>query len=73
MSLDYSTNNRGEILEHCSDGITLNLSYWECGCDSLCNSIHTVDVEECPRCGALKEENANAYAIDVEEMLEELE
>ena len=73
MSLDYSLNNRGEMLEHCSDGITLNLSYWECGCLGLSYSIHEIDEEECPRCSALKEDHPNAYASDVEEMLELLE
>jgi hypothetical protein len=73
MSLTYSFNNRGEVLEHCSDGITLNFSYWECSCPGdLSNWIHHYDIEECPKCNALQEEHPNAYAEEVEMMLEEI-
>ena len=70
MSLTYSKNKRGETLEHCIDGLTLNFSYWECSCPS--NWIHHIDIKECPGCNAWEEDHPNARAEDVELMLTEM-
>lgn len=71
--LTYSTNKRGETIEHHSDGVTLNFSYWECSCPGeLANWIHHIDLKECTVCNASAEDHPNAYAEEVEMMLEEI-
>ena len=68
--ITYSTNKRGETLEHCSDGITLNFSYWECDCTGeVENWIHRIDVKQCPVCNALEQDHPTARALDVDIMV----
>ena len=65
--ITLSKNERGDDLEQCSDGVTLNLSYWECECDE--HYIHHRSKVKCNRCHAEYSDQPNAREEDVKAML----
>lgn len=65
--LSIELNKQGDSLEVCSDGVVLNLSYWECECES--NWIHHVSYRSCSKCKALAEDCSNAIEQEVQTYL----
>lgn len=60
-------NKLGQTIENHENGITLNLSYWDCECNE--NYIHPISHKACLVCGAEQDDQPNSRAGEVKRLL----
>ena len=65
--LEYSTNKQGDTIEIHSDGVILNFSFWDCGCED--NYIKPVAQKHCDACGSTIDDGASSREDEVQEFI----
>jgi hypothetical protein len=67
MPSRYSKNKQGDAIEIHSDGLILNLNYWDCGCFD--DYIKPVSLTECVDCSVDINEGSTSREGEVQELI----